>query len=218
MSARVPSAAPTMGSRQVCVVDLGGGNLRSVARALESLGASVQVSGLASDVACAERVVVPGQGAFGDGARALREGGIGDALHRFRERGRPFLGVCLGMQLLFARSEEASAEHGLGWVEGTVRRFPHGYRDSLTGLPLKVPHMGWNIVQGRPPWLPEQQWFYFVHSYYCEPANRDVVVGTSDYGLSFCAALAYDNVLACQFHPEKSHEAGWALLQAWLQQ
>jgi glutamine amidotransferase len=204
-----------MSATEVVVVDLGAGNLRSVARALERAGARVTVSGDASVLARAERLVVPGQGAFRDGAAAL-VGAVGEALRARIHAGVPYLGLCLGMQLLFENSEEAPGAAGLGVFEGKVVRFASDLVDGETRARLKVPHMGWNEVRGAHPLLDESAWFYFVHSYYCVPEDGALVVGTADYGDNFCAAIARDNVFACQFHPEKSQDAGAAVLERFL--
>jgi len=160
----------------------------------------------------AERLVVPGQGAFGDCARAL-EAGLREAIAEHLAKDRPYLGICLGMQVLFEASEEAPGARGLGVVRGRVRRFPIGAADPRDPeRRLKVPHMGWNEVAGRAP-LPERAWFYFVHSYYCEPEDASLVAGTAEHGPApFCAAIARGALLAVQFHPEKSQRAGAALL------
>lgn len=204
-----------MSAPEVVVVDLGAGNLRSVAWALERAGALVTVSGDASVLARAERLVVPGQGAFRDGTAALA-GGIGEVLRERIAAGVPYLGLCLGMQLLFESSEEAPGSAGLGVFEGKVVRFGGDLTDGESHARLKVPHMGWNEVRGAHPLLDESAWFYFVHSFYCVPADGALVVGTADYGDNFCAAVARDNVFACQFHPEKSQDAGAALLERFL--
>lgn len=194
------------------LVDTGSGNLRSVARALERAGATVEVSADPDRVRAADRLVVPGQGAFGDCARAL-ESGLGEAIAEHIGRDRPYLGVCLGMQLLFESSEEAPGVRGLGVLRGTVRRFASDLVDpDEPGRRLKVPHMGWSEVEGAHALLPERGYFYFVHSYYCEPADASIEAGSADYGGRFCAAVARGALFACQFHPEKSQAAGARLL------
>ncbi|MGB5810988.1 MAG: imidazole glycerol phosphate synthase subunit HisH, partial [Polyangiales bacterium] len=124
---------------------------------------------------------------------------------------RPYLGICLGMQALFDSSEEAPGARGLGIFPGTVQRFSHDLHDAEGGR-LKVPHIGWNQVQSTHPVFEDGEWYYFVHSYYCVPKDESLTVTTSDYGGEFCAAIARDNVLACQFHPEKSQHAGARLI------
>ncbi|MFW5920928.1 MAG: imidazole glycerol phosphate synthase subunit HisH [Polyangiales bacterium] len=200
---------------RVTIVDLGLGNLRSVARAFERAGANAVVTSDPDVVRGGERLVVPGQGAFRDAARAL-EGGLGEALREAIAADRPFLGICLGMHALFERSEEAPGLPGLGVLAGEVRRFAESLRDPRTGARLKVPHMGWNEIEGRHELLPSRGWFYFVHSYYCAPRDEGVVVATADYGGPFCAAVARGGVFACQFHPEKSHVEGARLVERFL--
>jgi glutamine amidotransferase len=202
-------------TRRVSVVDLGLGNLRSVVRAIERAGGEATLVSGADEVARAERIVVPGQGAFRDFARALAHG-VGDALVTALGRGTPYLGICLGMQLLFDESEEAEGERGLGLFRGRVRRFSDALVDPETGERLKVPHMGWNLVRGSHPFLEPEAYFYFVHSYHCAPEDPSIVVGVADYGGEICAAVARGNVFACQFHPEKSDEAGRMLLEKFL--
>lgn len=192
-----------MSAPRVAVLDFGMGNLRSVAKALERAGASVEtVPEVPRD---ASALVVPGQGAFGScvanlGAR-MRD------VVAWIEEGRPYLGICLGLQVLFERSEEADVD-GPGVLAGKVRRLPEG---------LKIPHIGWNEIRVRRPapifeGIPDGSRFYFVHSYYPDPAE-DVCAATTDYGIEFCAAVWRDNVVATQFHPEKSGETGLLLLR-----
>ena len=199
----------------IAIVDLGLGNLRSVARALERAGARAELVRRPEEVAAHPVVVVPGQGAFRDAARALA-GGLGEALAAHVRAGKPYLGLCLGMQVLFESSEEAEGEPGLGLFPGRVRRFARGRVDPATSTRLKVPHIGWNLVTSEHPVLPREGWFYFVHSYYCDPSDAALVAGTADYGAPFAAAIARDNVLAVQFHPEKSQTEGAHLLERWL--
>ena len=200
----------------VLVVDTTMGNLRSVSRALERSGARVRVSSEPDDVRAADRVVVPGQGGFGDFAAAL-EGGLGEALREHVARARPYLGICLGMQALFDSSEEAPGAKGLGVFEGQVRRLADDLEDaSEPGRRLKVPHMGWNEVEGSHP-LVSGGWFYFVHSYVCVPEDPSLTVLTARYGEPFCAAVARGPLFACQFHPEKSQHAGAALLARFME-
>lgn len=199
----------------------GMGNVRSVARALERAGAVVTTSGDPACLAASDRVVVPGQGHFGDGARAL-SGALGDAIREHVRRERPYLGICLGMQLLFDESEEAPGERGLGILPGVVRRFAPGVQ-LPDGRPRKVPHMGWNLVTpaagtagAEAGLVREPEWLYFVHSYHCVPAEPALVAATAEYGETVCAAVARGNLFACQFHPEKSGRAGEAILRAFL--
>lgn len=208
-------------SPAVSVVDLGLGNLRSVLRAFERVGAVAELVQEPEQVHRAERIVVPGQGAFRDCARAL-VGGMGEALTEAIEGGTPYLGICLGMQLLFETSEEAPEERGLGLFPGHVVRFAADLEDPETGARLKVPHMGWNQVRGEHRLLPPDAWLYFVHSYHCVPETSSSTptptVGVADYGAEFCAAVARDNVFACQFHPEKSHHEGEFVVRRFLEE
>jgi glutamine amidotransferase len=199
---------------RVVVADLGSGNLRSVEKALAAVGVTAEVTADAERVARADKLVVPGQGAFGACAAGLDRGGgaLRQAVGAFIAGGRPFLGICIGMQLLFERSEENPEARGFGLLPGTVRRF--------TDRPgLKIPHMGWNRIRRGPAGgalggaIPDGAFFYFVHSYYPDPARAEDVALTSEHGAPFCAAVARDNVFACQFHPEKSQAAGLALLR-----
>ena len=201
--------------RSVVIADLGLGNLRSVARAIERAGGEATITADPDALRKAGKVIVPGQGAFRDCGIAL-ERGFGSALRELIAAGTPYLGLCLGMQLLFEHSAEAPEQRGLGLFAGTVERFPlalHG----PDGERLKVPHMGWNQVAGSHPALPAQGWFYFTHSYVCVPKDPSLVAGRVVYGAEFCAAVARDNVFACQFHPEKSQEEGHLLLQRFVE-
>ena len=191
---------------RVAIVDLGLGNLHSVAKAFERAGAEPELSADPAVLLRADRLVMPGQGAFKECAHALA-GEIGDAVRAWIDSGRPYLGICLGMQALFESSEEAPGEKGLGIFEGTVQRFPSDLRDA-DGNTLKVPHIGWNQIDSKHPVFENGEWYYFVHSYYCVPKDESLIAATTDYGGPFCSAIARDNVLACQFHPEKSQHAG----------
>jgi glutamine amidotransferase len=199
----------------VALVDYGAGNLRSVAKALERSGLAVDVTSDAAGLARADAVVLPGVGAFAAAAENLRAKGLDDAVRSALEARRPYLGLCLGLQLLFEDSDEHGLSRGLGWLRGHVRRFP----DTVEGRPLRVPHIGWNEVRfgvSRHPMraaLPERDVYYFVHAYRVLPAGA-APVGTCDYGGPFAAAVAEDNVFAVQFHPEKSQAAGKRLLDA----
>ncbi|MBX3247327.1 MAG: imidazole glycerol phosphate synthase subunit HisH [Myxococcales bacterium] len=203
-------------NRAVTVVDLGLGNLHSVHQALVRAGASPVVTRDPAQVREATRLVVPGQGAFREGSAALA-GPLGDALRAYLAAERPYLGICLGMQLLFEGSEEAPGAPGLGVFAGSVRRFPRDLRDAA-GRRLKVPHMGWRpLVCTRPSALVEDgAWMYFVHSYHCVPTDPSLTVAHAEHGGAFCAAVERDHVFACQFHPEKSQRRGARLLEAFV--
>lgn len=197
----------------IVVVDVGLGNLHSVERAVRAAGGKDVV--IASDpdvVRRASVLVVPGQGAFRDCAAAL-DGGLGEAIVERIRAGTKFLGICLGMQVLFGSSDEAPGAAGLGIFAGRVRRLvPHGHEH-------KVPHTGWNTVhpRGDSPLPPRPTYFYFVHSFVAEPEDSSLVCGTTEHGGdTFASAVMKDNVFACQFHPEKSQLAGLALLRRFL--
>ena len=202
---------------KIAVIDYGMGNLRSVWQALVRVagGQEVAVTADPAVVAAAERVVFPGQGAMPDCMRELDARGLRQPVLD-AARNKPFLGICIGQQMLFERSEEGNVD-GLGVFCGPVRRFPAERMVTSQGEKLKVPHMGWNRVrQVRPHalWagIEDGARFYFVHSYFVDPVDRDVVVGEADYGVPFTSAVARDNIFAIQCHPEKSADVGLTLL------
>ena len=201
----------------IAVIDYGMGNLRSVWQALVHVaeGREVVVTAEPSVVEAADRVVFPGQGAMPDCMRELDARGLRPVVLD-AARNKPFLGICIGLQMLFEHSEEGDVP-GLGVFSGRVRRFPSDKMEAPTGRRLKVPHMGWNEVnQDRPHvlWsgIENGARFYFVHSYFVDPADRNCIAGTTDYGIPFTSAVARDNIFAIQCHPEKSAQAGLALL------
>jgi len=201
----------------IAVVDYGMGNLRSVANALQHVAGDrqVRVTSEPGEVARAERVVFPGQGAMPDCMRELDARGLRPAVTQ-AARSKPFLGICIGLQMLFERSEEGDTA-GLGLLRGQVRRFRAEAMVDAQGRKLKVPHMGWNEVHQAMPhvlWagIPDGCRFYFVHSYYPEPAEPGLIAAYSLYPGAFACAAAQNNVFAVQFHPEKSHAAGLRLL------
>ncbi|MGD0837798.1 MAG: imidazole glycerol phosphate synthase subunit HisH [Polyangia bacterium] len=204
-----------MNRPRIAIVDTGSGNLRSVEKALTLAGATAFVTADGDQVLAADKVVVPGQGAFGACMAGLARGGgvLREAILAALRAGKPYLGICLGLQVLFDSSEEDPGCTGLGVVSGRVERF-------VLAPPLKVPHMGWNCCQRNPAralpdilaTIPDETYFYFVHSYYPAPLDPRDVVLRAEHGHSFCAAIARDNIFACQFHPEKSQRAGLALL------
>lgn len=193
----------------IAVVDYGIGNLRSAQKALEHLGADAVLTSEAEVVRSADAVVLPGVGAFGACMRALRAAGLEEPVVEAAGSGRPFLGVCVGMQMLFDDSEESPGVPGLGIVPGTVTRIP---------TTLALPHMGWNTVdigdsKGLLAGFDDAPWLYFVHTFAAEPSDAAVVTGTTDYGGPVVAAVEHGPVWATQFHPEKSGETGLAVLQ-----
>jgi imidazole glycerol-phosphate synthase subunit HisH len=205
----------TRAQPRVVIVDTGSGNLRSVEKAVAAAGGDARVSSDPDAVAAADKVVVPGQGAFGGCIAGLARGGGGlrDAVLEAIRAGKSYLGICLGLQVLFEGSDEQPDSAGLGVLPGRVLRFH-------VAPPLKVPHMGWNECRRGPaadaPALagtPEGAYFYFTHSYFPAPARESDVALWSSHGERFCAAVARDNIVACQFHPEKSQAAGLALLR-----
>ncbi len=199
-------------SPRVAVVDYGAGNLRSVAKALERSALAVEVVSDAAALRAFDAIVLPGVGAFADAMARLRATGLGDAVREAIVGGTPYLGLCLGLQVLFESSDEHGSTAGLGVLPGRVERFPLNH-------PLHVPHIGWNSVKwsGSHPLLaqlPSDDVYYFVHSYRAVGAEARDVVGTTDYAGAFISAVARDNVFAVQFHPEKSQAAGKRLLDA----
>ncbi len=203
----MPTSSP-----RIAVVDYGAGNLRSVARALERSALAVEVVSDAAALRHFDALVVPGVGAFADAMANLRAKGIGDALQSAIASGTPYLGLCLGLQVLFESSDEHGLTPGLGVLPGRIERFPANH-------PLHVPHIGWNQARwcGAHPiaaQLPREDAYYFVHSYRVVGAQEADVAGTTDYGGEFTSAIAHGNVFAVQFHPEKSQAAGKRVLDA----
>jgi len=199
-------------SAELVIVDYGMANLRSVQKAFEKVGAAAVITSDPNRVRRAAKVVLPGVGAFQDAIAKLRETGLAEAAVDHIRAGRPFLGICLGMQMLFTRSHEDGDFAGLDLFGGDVVRF--------TPQPgLKIPHMGWNTIRSKVPecplfrGLPSESAFYFVHSYYAQPTDASVTSAEADYPTPFCAAIWRDNVFATQFHPEKSQAVGQVLLR-----
>lgn len=198
---------------QIAIVDYGMGNLRSVVQAVKHVAGTADVI-LTDDpaaVARADKVIFPGQGAMPDCMKNLTESGLRPVVEAAAKE-KPFLGVCVGMQMLFEHSEEGNTP-GLGVFKGRVLRFPPMLMIDETGQKLKVPHMGWNHVkqtQAHPVWahIDDASRFYYVHSYFVHPQDAHLVLGTTDYPFTFCGAVAVDNLVAVQFHPEKSDVAG----------
>jgi imidazole glycerol-phosphate synthase subunit HisH len=196
---------PAQGWPSITVVDFGAGNLRSVQRALEATGQNARVVCTAAEIEAAQALILPGVGSSNDAMKALHKLGLVEPLRAYAASGRPFLGVCLGLQLLYESSEEGGGVECLGLLPGTIRRFPQ-----QPGL--KVPQIGWNAVEmtTEHPLLegvPSGSYFYFVHSYYAEP-DPPVTLGQAEHGVAFAAVVGRDNILATQFHPEKSADCG----------
>ena len=191
----------------IAIVDYGAGNLRSVINAVSKLGHRPKVTSSPEDMLSAQAVILPGVGAAADTMESLEALGMADPIRRFIAEGRPFLGVCIGLQILFAGTEEGGWHECLDIIRGVVRRLPSG---------LKIPHMGWNQVKQKVSHpifdgIPDNANFYFVHSYYVEPSDRALVAGETEYGTAICSVIARGNLMATQFHPEKSGDVGLRL-------
>jgi glutamine amidotransferase len=201
----------------ITIIDYGMGNLRSVAKAIEHVGHRAVVTADANLIHSADRLILPGVGAFRDAIARLKELGLDDTIRDYHATGRPLLGICLGLQLLFEQSEEEGLHQGLGILQGDVVRFPV-MMSSVPGESLKVPHMGWNeldIIRPAPilVGLPPRPSVYFVHSYYVRPKDESVIATKTDYGISFTSMIWKDQLFASQFHPEKSQRVGLSMLQ-----
>lgn len=195
----------------IAVIDYDAGNIRSVEKALLALGQDVCITGDAEKIMSADRVILPGVGAFGDAMENIYRTGLDQVIRRVVDEGKPFLGICLGLQLLFERSEEAPGVEGLGILKGEILRIPEAEG-------LKIPHMGWNSLHlendGRLfRGIEEQSYVYFVHSYYLKAADEKIVKASTEYCTHIHASVEQGNVFACQFHPEKSSEVGLHILK-----
>lgn len=194
----------------IAIIDYDAGNIKSVEKALQYLGEEAVITRDAGEILMADKVILPGVGAFGGAMEKLNRYGLVPVIHEVVEKGIPFLGICLGLQLMFESSEEAPGVEGLGLLKGKIVRIPEG--DGL-----KVPHMGWNSLsfpkEGRLfAGIPENSYVYFVHSYYLQ-AEEDIVTATAEYGVTIHASVEKGNVFACQFHPEKSSHTGLTILK-----
>jgi glutamine amidotransferase len=201
----------------IAIVDCGIGNLRSVHKAFERVGHAAHITPSPEHIARAHALVLPGQGAFRDCMAELVEHELLEPVLEFIRSGRPYLGICLGLQLLMTESEEFGCHKGMNILQGRVRRFPRGLTDEH-GQVLKVPHMGWNQAHMARPapifaGIPEHAYFYFAHSFYVEPLSDAAVATTTDYGLRFVSGIWHDNMFGVQFHPEKSQTHGLQLLK-----
>lgn len=198
----------------IAIIDYGVGNLASVEKAIKFIGFDTIVTGDADKILKADAVLLPGVGAFNDAMSNLKKANIIDTIKSVIDYGRPFLGICLGMQMLFEYSEEGGGNvEGLGIFEGSVKQIP-------SMVNLKVPHMGWNSISVRDDCelfkgLPENPYLYFVHSYCADAKDRDIVIATTEYGINFDSAVGRENVFATQFHPEKSGVIGLEILKNW---
>jgi imidazole glycerol-phosphate synthase subunit HisH len=202
---------------RIAIIDYGAGNLRSVARAMQKIGAEFFVTDKPEEVAASSAIILPGVGAFRDCVDTLRERDLDVAIKSAINEGRPFLGICLGLQVLFESSEEFGSTQGFGILPGRVTRFSGG---DFEGSPpkLKIPHMGWTRIRevGNHPifdGVPNGSYFYFVHSFFVHPENPPDIIALAEHGGAFTAAAARGNVIGVQFHPEKSQEAGLCVLK-----
>ena len=199
----------------IAVIDYDAGNIKSVEKALDFLGQEADVTGEKEKILAADHVILPGVGAFGDAMENLRSRGLDQVIYEVIRRGTPFLGICLGLQLLFERSDEAPGAEGLGVLKGEILRIPES--DGL-----KIPHMGWNSLHlQNNGWLfrgvEENAYVYFVHSYYLKAADESIVKASTEYGTHIHASVEKDNVFACQFHPEKSSDVGLKILKNFIE-
>ena len=202
----------------IAVIDYGMGNLRSVQKALEHVGAKVIVTHDPNLIISADSVVLPGVGAFKDCMANLTQLNLVDPIRKFIDGGKPFLGICLGLQVLFEESEEYGPVAGLGVLPGKVVKFANANFETKDGPPIKIPHMGWNNIEvkKRAPLfdkLDAEPYFYFVHSYYVVPEDQSMVATITNYGVEFVSGIQYKNIYAFQFHPEKSQTMGLSLLE-----
>ncbi|MCR4881507.1 MAG: imidazole glycerol phosphate synthase subunit HisH [bacterium] len=192
----------------ICVINYGGGNLRSVTNLLSSLGCEYLVTDKESDILSAQKIIFPGQGHFGQSMEALKSKALDFAIHKAIEKRIPFLGICVGLQVLFESSEEAPNVQGLGLLKGSVIKYRSG----------KTPQIGWNeIVTRDNNTFLKNDYYYFVNSYYVNPLDKDVISSVADYYGEFCASIEKENLAAVQFHPEKSGEAGRNAIKIWLE-
>ena len=195
----------------IAIIDYDAGNIKSVEKAMHYLGQEVEITMDRERILEADKVILPGVGAFGDAMGKIRRYGLEEVIRQVAERGTPFLGICLGLQLLFEESEESPGVKGLGILKGKIRRLPGGEG-------LKIPHMGWNTLElageGRLfKGVPEEPFVYFVHSYYLEAQEEEIVKAVTWYGTKIHASVEKGNVFACQFHPEKSSSTGLLMLE-----
>ncbi|MDD3594329.1 MAG: imidazole glycerol phosphate synthase subunit HisH [Candidatus Gastranaerophilales bacterium] len=190
------------------VINYGGGNVRSVTNLLQSLGYDFGVSSKEREILAAEKIIFPGQGHFGQSMSALKECGLDFTIHKAVEKQIPFMGICVGLQVLFETSAEAPGEKGLGLFKGSVVKFTEG----------KIPQIGWNKIKTLPPnTVLSDDFYYFVNSFYVKPRDETIVSSVANYHIDFCASIEKENLVAMQFHPEKSGEAGVSTIKNWLE-
>ena len=199
----------------VAIIDYDAGNIRSVEQAIIALGYEAVVTRDADTILGADHVILPGVGAFGDAMGKLSDYGLTDVIHAVADRGIPFLGICLGLQLMFESSEEAPGIEGLGLFKGSILRIPDKED-------LKIPHIGWNSLRYPVPGrlfagIPEGSYVYFVHSYYLHAQDKEIVKAVTEYGVEIHASVEKGNLFACQFHPEKSSDVGMKILQNFME-
>ena len=195
----------------IAIIDYDAGNLKSVEKALQSIGEDPVITRDEKTILSADKVILPGVGSFGNAMKAIRDYGLDGVIRRVAEQGTPFLGICLGLQLLFERSQESPGVEGLGILKGEILRLPE-----TEGL--KIPHMGWNSLHYDHPGklfrgIPEDSYVYFVHSYYLSAQDPEIVTASAEYTAHIHASVEQGNVFACQFHPEKSSDTGLAILK-----
>ena len=202
----------------IAVIDYGMGNLRSVQKSLEFVGAKVIVTHDPDLILNANSVVLPGVGAFKDCMANLKKLKLVDPIRKFIDGGKPFLGICLGLQVLFEESEEYGPVAGLGILPGKVVKFPGGSSETKNGRPIKIPHMGWNQIKVKKNvplfgGVGDAPYFYFVHSYYVVPKDQNMIATVTNYGIEFVSGIQHKNIYAFQFHPEKSQTLGLSILE-----
>ena len=202
----------------IAIIDYGMGNLRSVQKGFEAVGADAIITSDSQKILSAKSVVLPGVGAFKACMDNLEQFGLIDTVKKTIKSGKPFLGICLGLQLLFSQAEEFGSVSGLDIIKGRVVGFKDAKLKSEAGEPLKIPHMGWNNVEAKSSHplfdsVPHRSYFYFVHSYYVLPEDKTTVATTTNYGIDFVSGIQHENIHAFQFHPEKSQKLGLAVLK-----
>lgn len=202
----------------IAIIDYDAGNIKSVEKALQFLGEEVIVTSDRDAILLADKAILPGVGSFGDAMEKIRERNLEEVIHEFVESGKPFLGICLGLQLFFESSEETPGEKGLGLLKGKITRIPNEYKQNGETVTQNVPQIGWNNIKVNPSskllkGLGDNPYVYFVHSYYLQADDIEDVAATTEYGVTIHAAVERMNVMATQFHPEKSSDVGMNILR-----